>query len=280
MIQIGIHSWVLETRHKLPEAMALAAQMGYDGYEIDIGNFGGTGLGLQILPDRMRDPEREQIKEAWKRARISICSLCLGALWHYPLSSPDETLRQRGVEITLAALDLAKDLGADCVLIPIPDGTGLDKGESWRLTTKSLESCVSVAEDRAVTLGIENVCSNFLLTAGDVARMADQFHSERCKVYYDAGNAGWLGFDPAADIVRLGDRLVRLHLKNWSTRRGQGESKTVSVCSPGVVDFPSVAEALRTSGYDGYVVVEVPTLNQDADAVAVENLRVVSELLG
>ena len=70
-----------------------------------------TGLGLQILPDRMSDENKLEIKNSRDQAGIEICSLCLGALWHYPLAGNDETYRLRGVEITRAAIDLAYYFG-------------------------------------------------------------------------------------------------------------------------------------------------------------------------
>lgn len=278
-MKIGIHSWVLETQYALGDAMAVAAALGYDGYELDIGNFGNTGLGLQILPDRLRDPEKQNIKEARDRAGIPICSLCLGALWHYPISSPDVTVRDRGVEITCATLELAAELGADCVLLPIAHPEGITAKEAWSYTSESLNKCLVVAERTKVAVGIENVCSDFLRSAADLARMVDQFGSEWCRVYYDVGNAAWIGFDPAEDIRFLGGRLLRLHFKSWSRLRTESDAKTVSVGLPGVVCFPSVAAAIRDTGYDGYIVVEVPTLDLDSDIVAKENLSAIHALL-
>src|SRR3978361_2134495 len=103
-MKIGAHSWLLETRYSLPEAMAEARRLGYDGYEVDIGNLGVTGLGLQIWPDRMQDKHRDEIRRSAVAADIEIPSLCLGALWHYPFTSRDEAYRKRGVEIVHAAI--------------------------------------------------------------------------------------------------------------------------------------------------------------------------------
>ena len=226
--------------------MARAAEIGYDGYEVDIGNFGNTGLGLQILPDRLREPDRQAIRDARDRAGIPVCSLCLGALWHYPISSGDEQLRNRGTEITTATIELARDLGADCVLLPIDHPKGLSAEEAWANTTASLEQCLPAAEQARVTVGLENVCSAFLRSASDLARMVDEMASPWCKVYYDVGNAAWIGFDPAEDIRFLGDRLVRLHFKDWNQLQSPSStSQTISVGQPGVVDFPAVVDAMK-----------------------------------
>ena len=278
-MKIGLHSWVLETRYPLNDAMPRAAALGYEAYEVDIGNFGNTGLGLQILPDRLQEPQKQAIKDAKDRAGIPICSLCLGALWHYPISSGDPVLRNRGVEITIATIHLAHELGADCVLLPVDHPKELRAQDAWRHTVTSLEQCLPEAERAHVVLGLENVCSAFLGSAADLARMVDEMSSPWCRVYYDVGNAAWLGYDPAADIKFLGNRLIRLHFKDWSTLQSVGDSKTISVGQKGVVDFPAVAEAIKDVNYDSYIIVEVPTLDQDADQVARDNLKAIRSLL-
>ena len=278
-MKIGIHSWVLETRHPLVEAIRLAGEIGYDGYEIDIGNFGGTRLGLQILPDRMSDASRREIKAAQTNSGVEICSLCLGALWHYPLAGSDETYRQRGVEITRATVSLASFLGADCILLPLGQPQGVSAREAWANSRRSLESCLGMAAEAGVVLALENVCSDFLRTAGDLARMVDEIGSPFCRVYYDVANNAWLGLDPAAEIRALGARIARIHVKNRTSLRGAGNSVVNSVGQPGIVDFAAVKRAMQDIGYDGYLIVEVPTFNQDADLVARQNLAATRALL-
>lgn len=276
---IGAHSWLLETRYQLPEAMRIARQIGYEGYEIDIGNFGGTGLGLQILPDRLQDEQRDELKRSAEEAGIRVCSLCLGALWHYPISGGDEPHRARGVEIILASIPLARYLGADCILLPIDQPAGVSDAKAWQTTLRSLEPCVRLAEERGVTLALENVCTPFLVGATELARMVDEIGSPACRVYYDIGNNTWIGRDPVAEIEELGTRIARFHFKNRSSLRGDPSSDTTSVGSPGIVPFGPIMEAIRGIGYDGYCVVEVPTLHKDADAIARENFAAVTALL-
>jgi len=278
-VKIGIHSWVLETQHPLPLAIKRAAQIGYQGYEIDIGNFGGSGLGLQILPDRMSESNREEIRQARDAAGIPICSLCLGALWHYPLSGEDETFRQRGVEITQAAVGLAADLGADVILLPLGQPQGVSNSQAWTNTIRSLEQCLTVTEQAKITLALENVCSNYLLSADDLARMIDELNSPFLKVYYDVANNAWLGMDPSSEIRSLASRICRLHFKNRSSLRGTPNSVTNSVGDPGIVNFQAVSNAIHEINYQGYLVLEVPTLGLNPDEIAAQNLANIRKLI-
>ena len=278
-MKIGAHSWLLETRYPLPQAMAEARRIGYDGYEVDIGNFGGTGLGLQILPDRMQDEHREEIRRSAVEADIDISSLCLGALWHYPLASPDEAYRKRGVEIVQAAVPLARTLGARCILLPINQPAGLSDKEAWDLTVRSLAECLLTAEAAGVILAVENVCAPFLRGAPELGRLVDELASPACRVYYDVGNGVWIGLDPVEEILELGDRIAQFHLKNRNSPRGTPGTDTVSVSDPGIVPFERVFDAIRTIGYDGYLTVEVPTLNKDADKISRDSLSAIRGLI-
>jgi L-ribulose-5-phosphate 3-epimerase len=274
-MKVGAHSWLLETRYPLLEAMAEARRIGYDGYEVDIGNFGGTGLGLQILPDRMRDEHRDDIRRAAAEADIEISSLCLGALWNYPLTSSDEAYRKRGVEIVQAAIPLARSLDARCILLPIPQPPGLSDKEAWEMTVRALDECLPTAEEGDVILAVENVCSPFLKGAPELGRLVDELASPACRVYYDVGNGAWIGLDPVAEILELGDRIARFHFKNRNSLRGTPGTDTVSVSDPGIVPCKRAFDAIRSIGYDGYLTVEVPTLHKDADKIARENLATV-----
>ncbi|MGD0863140.1 MAG: sugar phosphate isomerase/epimerase family protein [Candidatus Limnocylindrales bacterium] len=278
-MRVAAHSWLLETRYPLPQAMRRAREIGYDAYELDIGNFGGSGLGLQILPDRLQPAQRDELAQSEHDANIPICSLCLGALWHYPISGGDAAHSKRGVEIILASVPLARHLGADCILLPLDQPPGVSDADAWEATLRNLEPCVRLAEEQGVTLAIENVCSPFLLGASELARMVDQIASPACRVYYDVGNNTWIGRDPAQEIMELGARIVRFHFKNRSSPRGTPGTDTVSVGAPGIVPFDQVMRAIKAIEFDGYLVVEVPTLNKDADLIARDSLEALRNLI-
>jgi sugar phosphate isomerase/epimerase len=109
--------------------------------------------------------------------------------------------------------------------------------------------------------------------------MVDQIGSPALRVYYDVGNNSWMGRNPAQEITELGERIARLHFKNRTSLRGTPGTDTNSVGSPGIVPFDEVMSAVKTIEYDGYIVVEVPTLDKDADAIARENLLAVRALV-
>jgi sugar phosphate isomerase/epimerase len=98
-------------------------------------------------------------------------------------------------------------------------------------------------------------------------------------VYYDVANNTWIGRDPVEEILELGDRIARFHFKNRSSPRGTPGTDTVSISDAGIVQFGAVMTAIRSIGFDGYFVVEVPTLDKDADLIARSNLEALQALI-
>jgi L-ribulose-5-phosphate 3-epimerase len=166
-----------------------------------------------------------RLRQAAQRAHIEMFSLCLGCLWHYPIAGNDEVYRVRGTEIISAAVLLAKELGAKCILMPTYQPEGVSDAEAWSNMLHSLEPCVDLAEASGVTLAIENNIQPFLLRAADLARMVDEVGSPAFRVYYDVANTSWIGIDPALEIVELGDRIAQFHFKNRSSLRGTPGSR-------------------------------------------------------
>ena len=97
------------------------------------------------------------------------CSLCLGALWHYPIAAGDTPHAKRGVEIILAAVPLAKELGADCILLPLDQPPGLTDKEAWQATLRNLEPCVRLAEEKGSPWRSRMSARPFLIGATELA---------------------------------------------------------------------------------------------------------------
>ena len=81
-MKLSMHSICIERKYPLLDAIRRAADLGYDGYEIDIGDFGSTGLGLH-WPEEYTEDHVAAAAEAARTAGIEISSLCLGVLWRF-----------------------------------------------------------------------------------------------------------------------------------------------------------------------------------------------------
>jgi sugar phosphate isomerase/epimerase len=266
-MKLSMHSICIEQKYPLLEAIGKAAEFGYQGYEIDIGDFGNTGLGLH-WPEEFTPERVTAAGAAAQRAGIEISSLCLGVLWRFYPSSPDAAVRAQAAEVIRQAAPLAASVGAQVILLPVGQPEGICATEARENLIKVLRECAPVAEKAGVIYAVENVGQALAKTAEHLITIVERVGSRACRVYFDVGNAAWQNHDPVRDIHLLGRRIAMVHVKDRAEREGRRETVTVG---DGTVPFAAVADALRGVGYDGYAVLEVPGTAETADDIAVRS---------
>jgi len=266
-MKLSLHSICIERKYPLLEAVRKAAEFGYHGYEVDIGDFGNTGLGLH-WPEEFTADRVAAVGEAAGRAGIEISSLCLGVLWRFYPSSPDPSVRAQAAQIMRQAAPLAAAVGAKVILLPVGQPDSLSPAQARGHLVELLKTCAPEAEKAGVVYAVENVGQALAHTADDLIEIVSRVGSAACQVYYDVGNATAQGADPASDIRKLGRRIAMMHVKDLRRTAGKRE---LAIIGEGMVDFPGVAAAAREIGYEGYLTLEVPGTAETADEVAVKS---------
>jgi hexulose-6-phosphate isomerase len=110
------------------------------------------------------------------------------------------------------------------------------------------------AEREGVKIGIENVWNRFLLSPVETARLVDEVGSPFFGVYFDVGNVIYIGY-PEQWIEILGKRIFKIHLSDY--RYSQAGLGAFVDLFAGDVNFPAVAKALKQTGYDDWLTVEM-----------------------
>lgn len=266
-MKLSLHSICIERKYHLLEAVRKAAEFGYHGYEVDIGDFGNTGLGLH-WPEEFTAQRVAAVGEAAGRAGIEISSLCLGVLWRFYPSSPDPSVRAQALQIMRQAAPLAAAVGAKVILLPVGQPDSLSPAQARGHLVELLKACAPEAEKAGVVYAVENVGQALARTADDLIEIVSRVGSAACQVYYDVGNAAAQDADPASDIRKLGRRIAMMHVKDLRRTAGKRE---LAIIGEGMVDFPDVAAAAREIGYEGYLTLEVPGTAETADEVAAKS---------
>ncbi len=189
---------------------------------------------------------------------LEVHSVRSGLLWRYPLTSPDPGIRGRAVEIIMRELEACSILGATALLIvPGVVNENIPYDEAYRLSQESLKRVVGRAEDLGVTLAIENVCSNFLLSPLEFARFIDELGSPVVGAYLDIGNVMdcRLGY-PQHWVRALGGRVKRVHIKDYGV-----SLRGIVDLFNGDVDWRAVMRELRGINYNGYLTAELHPFN-------------------
>lgn len=244
----------------LDEAFAVAAAIGFDCIELNVsGDYAAHPL---------YDPERRrQLKARATEAGVEIASVCLGAFWKVPPSSPDEAVRREATRLLEDTIDVCAELGAATILAPLTenDTTKNEPHERERdRWAEMLRAAGRRAEEKGVNVGLEACTRAYARRAEDVLALVERSGAERVGVYYDPGNSVIAGLDPAKEIPLLGDRLKGFHVKDpGGDYLGEGR-----------VDFPAVIAALKANGYRGALILETRA-GDDARASAGRNLEFV-----
>jgi L-ribulose-5-phosphate 3-epimerase len=255
---------MIEEDLSIADKFQLVADLGFDGVELDAPN---------ELP-------LDEVLAARDAAGIAIPGVVNSAHLKVPLTDPDPAVRDACVAATIVALQNAKAYGADTVLL-VP---GVVKGETsyaqaYDRAVEGIDRLLPHAEEIGVSLALENVWNDFLLSPLEAAHLIDGFDSPRLGWYFDIGNVMRYG-RPSDWIEALGSRILKLDAKEYSLTRmnAEGPWKGFEVeLGEGDIDWAGVNRALNAIGYSGWVSAEVPGGNRQRLADIKQRLdRIVS----
>ena len=203
--------------------------------------------------------DRKEVIDASGETGLPVMSVCGAMHWKYLLSDPDPKIREQGVEALRVTIEDAKTYNTDTILL-VP-GRVIETvryDECWERSVAEIKKVLPIAEKLGVTIAIENVWNNFLLSPLEAVRYVDQFRSKRVGFYFDCGNIlvyGW----PEQWIRILGKRIARVQIKEYSRKiaDSQGRSAGFKVrLLEGDVNWTAVMKALEDTGYNGWTTIE------------------------
>ena len=262
------------TDHRLPDALAVLADLGYDGVAITLDHAHldplGPGLaarvqhaarllsrhGLDVVVETggryVLDPRRK----------------------HHPTFVSNEG-RERRIDLVATALRIAPDLGAP--VVSCWSGTlpaSATAGEGWARVEHAVATLLPVADAAGVTLALEPEPGMFLERVGDVVGLVERLgRPATLGLTLDVGHLTCTEDAPAAQVVRDAGSLVA-NVQIDDMRRGVHEHLPFG---EGEVDLPDVLAALTDIGYDGLVHVELPRHSHAAPMLAAHSLRALRE---
>jgi hexulose-6-phosphate isomerase len=245
----------LEASLPVEQAMAQAKELGFDAIELCVASSGA-------LTHEATQAECEAIVAKAGELGIEIASVASGESWGCSPTDDDPAVRERIVEFTKKALQVAKWLGTDAYLF-VPGAVDVFFLENspvvpydvcYERASEAVRKVLPTAERLEVTLGIENVWNKFLLSPLEMRDFIDRFNSPAVGSYLDVGNILLTGY-PEHWIRILAKRIVRVHVKDFKKSTGTAEGFVDML--EGDVDFETIKTALAEIGYDGYVTAEM-----------------------
>lgn len=209
-------------------------------------------------PPLTEQAECERMRAGAEKAGIRVHSVIYGG-WDPPLSHPDLDLRKRSVQNAQAALQGAKWMGADDILlVPAVVDAHTPYSEAWNRAQDGIKQLIPMAEKLGVLICVEEVWNNFLLSPLEYVRFVDGFKSRWVQAYFDVGNVVTFGW-PQDWIRTLGKRIHKVHLKDYKGGPGLfgGNKGSFVNLREGSIDWPEVRRAFADIGYTGWMTTEL-----------------------
>ncbi len=251
-MRLGVNIWSFPKGIDVVKAMEFARRIGYQGFELAI-----------ALDHLEMDLEnfKKMFRELGERARsigIEIPSIATGLFWRFNPIAGGESLEKalRVVELECIA---ASEVGAKVVLV-VP-GSGISEltyDQHFERATEFLRKASDIAKNYGITVGVENVWNRVFAGPKEFKQLLESVARDNVKAYLDVGNTLPHSL-PEHWIDVLGRELiVQVHVKDFSVA-----DLRFGVPLSGEVNWYAVASRLKSIGYDGWVVAEVPPYRGD-----------------
>ena len=252
----AINAWSFEGNMTLKEMLIAAKDIGYEGFEPGLAAEGELSL-------QSTDAEVRAARALADDVGMRLTSLAAGLSWGCNPVSNRAEVRKESMRQARRVLECAKLLGVDAVLyVPGMVGTGFWGGEDdivsyqacWDRAQENCRALGEYAASLGVTLAVENVWNNFLLSPIEMRCFLDEIGNPHVRAYFDVGNVVKFGY-PEMWIEVLGERIARVHVKDF--KRSIGTLDGFTDLLSGDVDYPAVIAALEKAGYDGPLTAEM-----------------------
>lgn len=243
--------------HPIADALDQANLAGFDGLELCIGVEG-------VLTPQTTLAECEQIRRQIDDSGLVVETLASGMSWACNPTSNDEIVRSRAIDIHVAAIERAAWLGCQALLFvpgvvnsPIAPAENIRNDLAVSRARAAVSQLLEAADEFGVDLCLENVWNGLFLSPLELSAFIDSFGSERLGVYFDIGNVLRYHQYPPHWIELLGERVKRVHVKDFTERFDWDGSYSFCELGGGDVDWPGTMRALDTIGYSSTIVAEI-----------------------
>jgi len=198
---------------------------------------------------------QDEVVAAFEQTGLRAASVCCSTHWNETLSHPNPGTRERGLEGLKQTLRDAKRYGAGSVLlVPGVVNNQVTYADCWKRSIEQIRQAIPLAESLGVVISIENVWNDFITKEDEAVRYLDEINSPMVKWHFDIGNIIWYG-DPIDWVRKLGNRIARLHIKEYSRdlamRQGNKGNGFSARYLEGANNWKGIMKALREVGYSG-----------------------------
>ena len=228
-----------------------AAQLGYDGLEV-------APYTLAESPERMTPAQVAEARRATADAGIAVTGLhwLLVKPAGLSISTRDDAVRQRTLDVMFALIDLCAELGGRYLVHGSPGQRRIDAGDTHAAAFARAQACWAAAGEHAAKAGVVYCvepltaeATPLVNTLAEAAKLVTDIGSPALRSMLDCCSAGKMEKESPAELVArwLPQGLIAHVQVNDRNRRGPGQ---------GDDSFAPLLAALVRHGYSGDIAVE------------------------
>jgi len=262
-------------RWSIAEAIERIARIGFRGMELmaDVPHAWPMTIGDAEVSDiRRRLDARELILSNINAFMMS----AVQDFWHPSWIEPDASFRRLRIQHTMAALHLARKLGAKCITTE-PGGPldgAMSRDKALDLFVDGLQEALRCAEDEGVLLLVEPEPGLLIENAAQFEELAGRVDSPMFGLNFDVGHFYCVGEPLPETIARLSRWTRHYHVEDIAATRVHEHL----IPGHGAIDFAAILKAIHATGYDGWITVELYPYLDDPDAAGKEALDYLTRL--
>jgi len=248
---------------KVSEWIDLASGLDIDGLE--------WYAGFLEMADESKWPGfRKQVEDCGKVIPMMCCSP--------DFTHPDAGFRQKEIAKQKHWIDMTYALGGSyCRVLSGQRRPELSTEEGVKLAAACIEQCIPYAQDRNITLILENHYKDdfwqypeFAQKMNVFCQLVDSIHHPNFGVNYDPSNTYLAGEDPIELLKRVSHRVVTMHASDRYLKEGTiedlrreeggaaGYARRLShgEVGKGLNDYDAIFTELKSKGFNGWISIE------------------------
>ncbi|MBD3629059.1 sugar phosphate isomerase/epimerase family protein [Cyclobacterium sp.] len=248
---------------KVEEWIRLAAKLDIDGLE--------WYAGFLEMEDQSNWPKfRKMVEDTGKVIPMMCCSP--------DFTHPDRVFRENEIQKQKNWIDMTHTLGGSyCRVLSGQKRPELSINEGVKLASESIMACIPYAEERGITLILENHYKDdfweypeFAQKMDVFCQLVDSIQHPNFGVNYDPSNTFLAGEDPLELLAKVSHRVVSMHASDRYLKYGTiedlqkeeggavGYAKRLShgEIGKGLNDYDAIFTELKSVGFDGWISIE------------------------
>ncbi|MFL0498673.1 sugar phosphate isomerase/epimerase family protein [Priestia megaterium] len=238
-IKLGICHWSLPIEG--PHACKLAAELGFDGMQLDIGPAErGFSLSLPYV--------QQEYLECAKKYNITFPSISVRELDNYGMTRPDGSVeKQIAIEGIMKAINAADSMNIPIVMLGSFEDGDIKNEADFQEVVSCLTKACDEALDKNIIIATEN-----LLSIEENIRLFRLVDRPNLRLYFDTQNYYLRkGFNVAQMVEALFPYICEFHVKDGSDGNMSG-----SLLGTGESGFYETMNVFMDKGYKGWINIE------------------------